>query len=107
MLPLSSADKPLSHAGGFPADHDVPSTVFCSRNRGPSGVETTLARHRWTVVFPLSYDVGSVQDATPATPALTHGRTPTLGSTVTRPPGAADTRTRTVRSGRVTSVVCG
>src|SRR3954454_25386310 len=107
MLPLSSADKPLSHAGGFPADHDVPSTVFCSRNRGPSGVETTLARHRWTVVFPPSYDVGSVQAATPATPALTDVRTPTRGTIVTGAPCAADTRTRTVRLGRVTSVVCG
>src|SRR3954451_2298238 len=107
MLPLSGADQRLSHVGGVPPVHDVPSTVFCSRSRGPSGVETTLARHRWTVVFPPSYDVGSVQAATPETPAVTDVRTPTRGAIVTGAPCAADTRTRTVRLGRVTSVVCG
>src|SRR3954453_23253123 len=107
MLPLSGADQRLSHAGGLPPVHDVPSTVFCRRSRGPSAVETILARHRWTVVFPPSYDVGSVQAATPATPALTDVPTPALGSIVIGAPWAADTRTRTVRFGRVSSVVCG
>src|SRR3954447_2670122 len=107
MLPLSGADQRLSHVGGLPPVQAVPSTVFCSRSRGPSAVETTLARHRWTVVSPPSYDVGSVQAATPATPALTDVPTPALGSIVTGAPCAAETRTRTVRLGRVTSVVCG
>src|SRR3954449_11199620 len=107
MLPFSGADQRLSHLGGLAPGQVVPSTVFCSRSRGPLDVDPTLARQRWTVVFPPSYDVGSVQETTPATPVLTEVSTPALGSIVTGAPCAADTRTRTVRLGLVTNVVCG
>src|SRR3954449_9820193 len=107
MLPLSGADHFASHFGGVPAVHLDPSTVFWSRTRVPSAVDTTLARHRCTVVLPPSYDVGSVQAGTPATPVLTEVLTPARGRIVTGAPCAAETSTRTVRAGRVTRVVWG